>query len=492
MRKRFEQQYSLGRVAIEDTEIRINSRAAAYRIASALLEIYKTPEYNEQIFAILESYITKGKKQTGRRGMDLWQIFVLSQYRLGLSLSYDDLDYLVHEDKTLRSLLGIQSNEFGIPQQQISYQNLIDNLNLITDEMMKQINAVIVSFANGEVFKKKAEAGCILKTDSYVVESNVHFPTDYNLLWDCSRKSIDMVEKVLACHSQLPGWRKLKDWRKRIKSSSRQIGQISGKGGPNKEERLKESVGVYVKATSELVKKLIDFLPVIPIGGDTLCWYYKLQLEEYITLTIKHIDLLERRVIKGETIPHEEKMFSIFEQYTEWITKGKQHPSVELGKKLCITTDQNNLIVDYRIMDHQADSQIVIGIAAELLKKYKIASWSFDKGFYHQDNKAILANLVGKVIMPKKGKPNKKEREEESQPRFKKLRNKHSAIESNINELEHRGLNRCPDRGHDHFNRYIGMGVCAYNLYKIGTKIHEMKIAEQIRLRKEERQMLAA
>ena len=50
-------------------------------------------------------------------------------------------------------------------------------------------------------------------------------------------------------------------------------------------------------------------------------------------MLVKHIDLVERRIIKGETIAHNEKLFSIFETYTEWITKGKQNPSVELGKK---------------------------------------------------------------------------------------------------------------------------------------------------------------
>ncbi|MGB4960289.1 MAG: ISNCY family transposase, partial [Saprospiraceae bacterium] len=468
------------------------SRAGAYKIALALLEIYKTPQYNEEIFAILEAYINKGKQRTGRPGMDLWQIFVLAQYRLGLDLTYDELDYMVNEDKTLRSLLGIQANEFDVAQQEISYQNLIDNLNLINDEMIRKINTVIVSFAHGEVFKKKAAAGYALKTDSYVVESNVHFPTDYNLLWDCGRKCLDLVTHVLKSYPDIPGWRKLKDWRKRIKNSSRQIGQISAKGGPNKGERLKECTEIYVKTVTELANKLIDFLPLIPLDDDTLCWQHKIQLEEYIVLTIKHIDLLERRLLKGETIPHEEKMFSIFEQYTEWITKGKQHRRVELGKKLCLTTDQNNLIVDYRIMDHQADSQVVIDIAADLLSKYVINTWSFDKGFYHKDNKAILADEVGKVIMPKKGKQNKDEKEEERQPKYKKLRNKHSAIESNINELEHRGLNRCPDRGYGHFKRYVGIGVCAYNLYKIGAKLREVKIAEQIRLRKEARLRSAA
>ena len=94
--------------------------------------------------------------------------------------------------------------------------------------------------------------------------------------------------------------------------------------------------------------------------------------------------------------------------------------------------------------------------------------------------------------MPKKGKLNKTEKEEESKPLFKKLRNKHSAVESNINELEHRGLGRCPDRGYSHFKRYIGIGVCAYNLYKIGAQLRENRIAELLRLRLEEKHKQAA
>ena len=94
-------------------------------------------------------------------------------------------------------------------------------------------------------------------------------------------------------------------------------------------------------------------------------------LEVYIGYLDKHIDLLEHRIIKGEKIPHSEKMFSIFETYTEWITKGKLSPSVELGKKLLITTDQNNLIVDYLVMDNLSDSELVEGLAKRISLKYK-------------------------------------------------------------------------------------------------------------------------
>jgi IS5 family transposase len=190
-------------------------------------------------------------------------------------------------------------------------------------------------------------------------------------------------------------------------------------------------------------------------------------------LLLKHIDLVTRRIINGETIPHEEKMFSIFETYTEWIKKGKSRPSVELGKKLAITTDQFDLIVDHQVMEHEQDRDIVIALADRLLAKYKIESWSFDKGYWGKENKQLLQLEVPKVIMPKLGKRNKQEEAEETSMLFKRLKNKHSAIESNINELEHRGLDRCPDRGYPHFKNYIALGVCAYNLKKMGAKLLE-------------------
>jgi hypothetical protein len=147
------------------------------------------------------------------------------------------------------------------------------------------------------------------------------------------------------------------------------------------------------------------------------------------------------------------------------------NPSVELGKKLNITTDQWGLIVDYQIMEGQQDRDIVIELADRILPKHKVASWSFDKGYWLKENKQILQLEVPQVVIPKLGKRNRNEEMEEHSASFKKLKNKHSAIESNINELEHRGLDRCPDRGYPHFKNYIGLGVCAYNLKKIGREI---------------------
>lgn len=477
MRKRFEQQYSLGRLRIEDTPIPTQKRSGKLpELCAALKEIFISPEMNAKIFEILEKKISKGKENTGRPGMDLWQIFVLAQVRLCQNTGYDELHHIANFDSLIRQIMGVES-DFGHEKVKFSYRSIIDNIGLLDDQMVKEINDVIIEFGH-EVYKKKEDTALRLKTDSFVVESNVHFPTDYNLLWDSARKSIDMVNKFQEKY-HLEGWRKIKNWRKELKNKMRALGQASASGGKGKQERLKTSAQFYLTKAKALYLKLENSKGSFP-QLDVIDMVIFRELERFLELLQKHIDLLERRVIKGEEIPHSEKMFSIFEDYTEWITKGKMRPNVELGKKVAITTDQYHLIIDYQIMDHQADSEIVRSLSENITKYHRVASWSFDKGFWHKDNKAFLADKVEKVIMPKKGKCNKTEAEEEKQPLFKKLRNKHSAVESNINELEHRGLNRCPDKGYGHFKRYVGLAICAYNLRRIGAELilQEIKARE--------------
>jgi hypothetical protein len=120
---------------------------------------------------------------------------------------------------------------------------------------------------------------------------------------------------------------------------------------------------------------------------------------------------------------------------------------------------------------HQSDSGIVKPLVEHIIPSFPVKSWSFDKGFWHKENKELLKEHVEKVIMPKKGKCSKTEQAEEGQRYFKLLRNKHSAVESNINELECRGLDRCPDRGYPNYKRYTGLAVAAYNLRRIGQEL---------------------
>lgn len=515
------------------TAVRINerSRDAHEKIAMGLSSIYENKVCLSDILTIMEERIES--KTTGRNGMNCWQIFVLGMFRLGLNISYDRLLGYVHNCHLTRTLLGIESSGFTQKRIVFGYQTILDNVRLFTPDMLQRINDRIAAYAMKDIFKMKpGSAKCLspvkfeaqthleqleseapelleqlvlveinhlynkdidatrhisdspqeLKTDSFVVENNTHFPTDYNLVYDGIRKSLDTISQIVKKHPCLKGWRKLEDWRRRIKNMSREIGQVSSKGGKNKEIRLKCVVEKYIEVCTMLLEKIMDSVDEIK-KVSTLS--EQNELAKFVFVTIQLIDLLEKRIMKGDKILHSEKLFSIFEQYTEWINKGKMRPNVELGKMLCITTNQHHLIVDYRIMDHTTDSEVFIGVAADLLKKFIcIKSWSFDKGFWNPNNYELASLEIDKLVLPKKGKSNQAEAERENNKEFKKLRRKHSAVESNINELEHRGLDRCPDRGRDAFERYIGLAVCAYNLHKIGNQIMVEKRKAQEKAKK--------
>ena len=478
MRKRFEQQMTLGTIPIGETKITTKRRSSKLpELCAALKEIFMTPEWNERVFEILEAKVMAGKKRTGRPGMDLWQIFVLAQVRLCQNISYDDLHHIANNDHLIRQIMGVERG-FSYERHEFGYQNIVDNVSLLDDETVRELNQVILEFGH-DVFKKKEEEALRLKTDSFVVESNVHFPTDYNLLWDSARKCLDMVDKFLKKYPEVPGWRKRGDWYRQLKNSMRAVGKASSSGGKGKEQRVKQTVRYYLSKAWALQGKLERSKEDFPTR-DKMDAVLHILLDYYMNYLHKFIDLLDRRVLKGEQIPHEEKVFSIFEEYTEWIKKGKLSPNVELGKKLVITTDQYNLIVDYRIMENQSDVEMVQPIAEELIPRYNVRSWSFDKGFWHKENKVLLEGYVDKVVMPKKGKCNKLEQAEEHHRSFKLLRNKHSAVESNINELECRGLDRCPDRGYDHFKRYVGLAVAAYNLRRIGQELIAIRRKQEL------------
>ncbi|HDZ41598.1 MAG TPA: hypothetical protein ENH59_07970 [Bacteroidetes bacterium] len=154
MRKRFEQQLTLGTIPIREMKITTKKRSGSLPgLCAALQEIFITPEWNERVFGILEAKIMAGKIRTGRPGMNLWQIFVLSQVRLCQNISYDELHDLANHHTLIRQIMGVE-REFGYERHEFEYQNIVDNVSLLDDETVRELNRVIVEFGY-KVFKKK-------------------------------------------------------------------------------------------------------------------------------------------------------------------------------------------------------------------------------------------------------------------------------------------------------------------------------------------------
>ena len=136
-------------------------------------------------------------------------------------------------------------------------------------------------------------------------------------------------------------------------------------------------------------------------------------------------------------------------------------------------------------MEKQKDPLQIETLQQRIQKKFAnktIYSHSFDKGFWSKNNLQLLQQAgIEQVILPKRGKLNKEEQQRENSKEFKQLRHAHSAIESNINMLEHHGLNRCMDKGLHGYKRSVGLSVLAYNLHQLGNILQakERKCNEQ-------------
>ena len=474
-------------------KIREKSRHQLAPLLKALQYIFVTPELNSKVFTILEERIMKNKKRTGRNGMSLWEIFVLSLVRLNLNIDYDFLLDQANNHHELRSIMGVGRSDFKIGKE-YHEQTLRDNVSLLTEEILRELNEVIVEASHGVI--KKNEGVEVLelyaKVDSYVVETNVHFPTDINLLWDSGRKVLDTVGHLLKSGLHLGGWQKHRYHRRKLRSSYRKCAEIHRKKGANYQERLKEAAEAYrIRGRSLQVKtrqSVMQGAEALSSGLLDVAQFALLQeLQYYLTMLEKHIDLVDRRILQGEKIPHSEKVFSIFEPHTEWISKGKMHKSVELGHNTAIATDQYHLILDFEIMFHSSDAAVGMDMGKRIIKKfgtdYRLMSMSFDRGFYSSLTKEVLSKDIDQVIMPKRGRKTLAEAEEEQEEDYQNLRRAHSAVESNINQLEHNGLDRCPDKGAKAFRRYIALGIVSYNLHHLGRLLIR---AEQAAKKKEE------
>ena len=225
----------------------------------------------------------------------------------------------------------------------------------------------------------------------------------------------------------------------------------------------------------EKAKGTLDFL----VNRNQISVITHYMIEDYMRHADRQIDQIRRRVLKGERIPHEEKVFSIFEEHTEWISKGKAGVPQELGLKVCVVEDQYGFFLNHLVMRKTTDDMIVVPLMRETKERFPdLLSCSFDKGFYTPTNRRQLEEVLDLVVLPKKGRRSEEEKAFESSDVFMRQRMKHSAVESGINALENHGLDRCLDHGFRGFERYVAMAVLARNIQMLGTFIWKKKLAK--------------
>lgn len=488
-------QMKLGEIAIPNIVLDPKSRDDIPRILLGLQYIYTTPEIREAVFKILEELIPnsvvdetrKANSGKGRKGMEQWTIFVLGALRLGLNADYDRIQELANHHDTIRQMLGHSEWDDNTTYE---LQTIKDNLRLFTPDILDKINQIIVR-AGHALLGKTTEEVLSGRCDSFVVETDIHYPTDINLLFDAIRKTIQEIAS-LCKKLGITDWRQSNYNLRELKKLYETIQKLKHSTSKDEEKRnakedeIRQAYNAYIVQANEYIDRALQTLEKIKKHEQYQNFTKKISsIESYILHAIRQADQTDRRVIKGEKIPHQEKVFSIFQPHTQWINKGKAGVPVEFGLPVAIMEDRDGFILHHHIMEKRTDNQIAVEFVRDSQTRFPMLRIvSMDKGFHSQENQTELRNMLDRAILPKKGRLSQSDQAREQDPEFIRLRRQHSAVESAINALEAHGLDKCPDDGIDGFKRYVALAVVARNLHRLGSILMDRKNKEHIRQRR--------
>ena len=470
---------------IANIEFDLQSRDEIPKLLMGLQYIYHTAPIREKVFKVLKQIVPKKSHENGRPGMDLWKILVLGTLRLNCNWDYDKVQQMANNHHKLRQMLGHSETDFD---SNYALQTIRDNIVLLTPPILDQINQVVVKAGHSIITTTKdhqLRGSC----DSFVVETDVHYPTDTNLLFDGMRKMISLIA-IICSEIGITAWRQSHLNITKIKRILRVIQRLKRSTSKDEAKKQKRDQLIvsehqnYIHVCQGFVLKAKETIRILrELGILSISQDLRLStVEQYIRHAQRQIDQIRGRVVLGEKIAHEEKVFSIFQPHTEWISKGKAGVPQELGLKVCVLKDQYGFLLHHRVMQQQTDDKVVVAIVQEAKDRFEnLVGCSFDKGFYSPDNQRELANILDYVILPKKGRLSAKDKEIEQTEEFVESRRKHSAVESCINALENHGLDRCRDHGLHGFKRYVALSILARNIQILGHLIQQKELKKQKR-----------
>jgi len=205
------------------------------------------------------------------------------------------------------------------------------------------------------------------------------------------------------------------------------------------------------------------------------------QITSYCDLGGRVIDQTRRRVIEGEQVPTNEKVYSIFETHTDLIKRGKARKPVEFGHKVFLAESAQGLITDYQVLEGNPADGVHVGPSLDRHQKtFQQAPelYAGDRGFHSAENQEKCEKAgVGHIGIPQRGGTKTAEREAfERSPQFKKSQRFRVGIEGRISVLiRGRGMRRCLAKGRERFEVLVGAAVLTNNLMRIAELLKDKK-----------------
>lgn len=466
MRKAYETQARLDCQPIEQLRLNLECRDEIVPILEALKHVFGQTGLRDQLCGFVASDVNNATRDdVGREGFDYWQILVLAIVRLGCNLNYDKLQDLCENHRALRCLLAVgdwdETTSFGS-------RRIRDTLAMLSPETIATLNQLIVEHAQ----EVHGDARRAVRADSFVVETNIHYPTESSLIWDGIRKIMPLCVRLAALVGS-SGWRQAKHLKKTIKQQVREIARISASKSPRVTATLPTAYGELLTRVADVLdraqalhtqaqKHSFD-LQIVGLSS---------QLDDWLTLTKQVCDTAYRRTILGETVANSEKLFSLFEPHTQLYRRGKAGQPNQFGRLVLVYEDAAGFISHYHLMHRDAsDADVVVDQTRIVQERHRgeIKAASFDRGFFSEQNKAGLDEIVEQPCLPPKHRNQYSEFMRTATLRLKQSRQHHSGIEAAIGALQSgNGLDRCRDRTEAGLQRYLGLAILGRNMHVLG------------------------
>lgn len=335
----------------------------------------------------------------------------------------------------------------------------------------KEMNQLLGRYA----IDRELITGTNLRVDTTACETNIHYPTDSSLLWDCYRVTSRLIARVREYDAEAVGAGRLQA--RRVK---RLMVRITRRAA-NKEDDRSQLERPY-RALLAHVSRVLDWSRQVrtTVRERLETETYDLQvgliltgllseMEGYDGLTEKVVDQASRRVLDGEKVPNSEKLFSLFEPHTELLIRGKVAKPIEFGHMILLQQVEEKFITGYQVFEHRpSDASLVDSILKSHQKTFGQLPESFtaDKGFYQSMEKLrALERTIPNVSIAKKGSRTEAETAREHHPIFRALQRFRAGIEGTISALKRVfKLCRCLYRSFRTFCSSVGAHVFAHNL----------------------------
>ena len=466
MRKPYSRQRRFDCSPISELSLNFECRDEIIPILAALQYVYLDQHLRTKITKLVAGDLNvKTRRDVGRSGLDDWQVVVLAAVRLGCNLDYDKLQDLAENHRSLRCVLGVGNWDDSTS---FSFRRIHDTLCRLNPQTLRNLNHLIVS--RGQETEELASKH--VRGDSFVVETNIHHPSESTLIFDGVGKIVPLCV-LLARQLGQPGWRQSKHLTRAIKKRVRVISQIVSSKSPRAKAGLPQAYANLLDRVALLIERAKTLQIAAETNGDpTGTGAQAAALKHWIELTELVCDTAHRRVLLKEKVPSSEKLFSLFEPHTQLYRRGKAMTPNQFGRLLLVFEDGAGFISHYHFMDRDAqDPDVIIEQMHQVQRLHhgEIESASLDRGFYTPENEEQLSTIVEHPCLPPRHPNQYAERMANCSIEFRRSRMRHSGVESAIGAIQRgNGLKRCRDRSELGMERYIGLAILGRNLHVLG------------------------